>query len=149
MPKECGYCTKCCEGHLEGESYGYKFSKDKPCYFLVLNQGCTIYEDRPSPQCTAFECWWKTDDSIPYNLKPNISDFMSYKTSHEGTEYFLVHDIGDKYSTKAYEWFKEYAIKNSLNIILIIGRENKIEYYGSEALDDIVKKLYTSPYKDQ
>ena len=80
MTRECGTCTKCCDGWLTGSAKGYNFWPGRKCHF-VCSTGCTIYEDRPKDPCQSFTCSWLDDENIPSWLKPNESNtIMQWRT---------------------------------------------------------------------
>jgi Fe-S-cluster containining protein len=89
--RECGTCTKCCEGWLMADiepeiipknrtagsigdiheqhiGGGIGISPGRPCRFLNMDKdvndglGCTIYEHRPYEPCQRFKCAWLLDD---------------------------------------------------------------------------------------
>ena len=104
--RECGTCTKCCEGWLladiepeipENRSAGSigDFSEahigggctiqpGRPCKFLNMDKdynegkGCLIPEYRPQEPCRRFICGWLGDDKyvIPEWMKPSLSDVI-------------------------------------------------------------------------
>ena len=61
MLRQCGTCTKCCEGHLVGTINGKEMYPGKPCYLLQIGKGCSDYENRPEEPCKAFNCQWITN----------------------------------------------------------------------------------------
>lgn len=131
MKRTCGSCRKCCDGTLSGEVFGHKFYPGKPCHFVSITEGCIIYEKRPEDPCKNFECWWKLDDSIPLEFQPNLIKFMGYKRMFNNFEYFFIHDVDDGYSVESLEWYKDYALKQNVNLVWKIDREGIQGIQGS------------------
>ncbi|HZE61286.1 MAG TPA: hypothetical protein VE085_12085 [Burkholderiales bacterium] len=53
--RQCGTCTACCDGWVEGTIYGHEMKPGVPCHFR--GEGCcTIYERRPEEPCRRFVC---------------------------------------------------------------------------------------------
>jgi hypothetical protein len=77
--KECGTCTKCCEGWVAATINGYNMHPGKPCYFLEINKGCTIYADRPENPCKEFFCVWIRKEELGEELKPENNGIISSK----------------------------------------------------------------------
>lgn len=142
MARECDGCTKCCDGSLSGNAHGHDFYPGKPCYFVILNKGCTIYEDRPKSPCKAFECLWKLNPEIPDYLKPNLSGVIAYAVNEAGEDHLLVHDVGDNYSLDHVEWYKEFAKKNNINISWRMQRIKMHGWQGTKKFINTLKNFY-------
>ena len=138
--KKCNSCTKCCDGSLRGEAYGHDFYPGKPCFFLILNSGCTIYEKRPNPQCTEFFCLWITEEKIPEFLKPNKSDCLASIVNYGGVIQIHVIKTGKNFDIKYLEWYKEFARMNKKDLSWNIDGE--IGWQGSDKLEKAVKKYF-------
>jgi hypothetical protein len=119
MSKECGTCTKCCEGWLKANIKGHEMYLGKPCYFVEIGKGCKIYKYRPEDPCKQFSCGWKIVEDMPEEFKPENSgvimhwrnDFNGYwtlsKAPNNPTPYFL-------------SWFITYALSKKQNILWYI-----------------------------
>ena len=88
MKRECGTCTKCCEGWLTGEALGHNFYPGKPCHFLAVNKGCTVYAKRPKDPCSSYKCAWLANEDIALipgesklTVKLPTTRFNDYKKS--------------------------------------------------------------------
>lgn len=122
--RSCDGCTKCCDGTLGGESHGHTFFPGKPCFFVILNKGCTIYEDRPKPQCTNYECEWLTNTDYPEELKPSLTDMViSFNGDEEG---YHVSVNGDKFKPEYLEFVKDYAKQNNQKLSWYV--DNKLDH---------------------
>lgn len=112
MTKErnCDGCTKCCEGWIAGQSHGHKFFKGRPCHYASINSGCTIYNDRPSPQCDGFKCEWLTNKDIPEWLKPsNSNTIIVRRTSNDGVYGLEMTEAGEVLDARILSWFLQYC----------------------------------------
>lgn len=71
--RNCQPCTACCEGHLELGDELAPNNANEGCSHCVQN-GCTIYADRPQVPCQTFECLWLTANSpLPDWMRPDES----------------------------------------------------------------------------
>ena len=129
--RECGDCTKCCEGAIPGQAYDYKFGQNVPCFFVESGLGCTIYEDRPVHACQTFKCQWLTDINIPEEYKPNKVDFITLK---KGRSYFLLIPAGDNPSEEYVEFMKNYISENNFNLSYRYNLNDEPMFIGSDRL---------------
>ena len=123
--RKCGSCTKCCEGHLLGEALGHSFYPGKPCHFIAIGQGCTVYSQRPQDPCVAYKCSWLTNLDIPEWLKPNLVNVIIDERIIEGHPYFNLREAGSTVPANVLNWFIQYILKNQLNAVWQVdGGEN-------------------------
>ena len=117
--RECGTCTKCCEGWLIGNIYGYEMGKKQPCHFL--GERCTIYEQRPEEPCRAFFCGWVAVPEIfPLWMKPDEIDLIIVPKNVNGITFMAAIDAGDNPSVKAKNWLIHWALNNKANLFYAI-----------------------------
>lgn len=114
--RECGDCTKCCEGWLNDKIRDVEIYPGKPCPILEIGKGCTDYENRPKNPCQTFECQWKIDPSIPEDLKPSISGSILTEKEIDGSHYVMLHRAPDT-NPEVLTWLFFYALKNQKNIV--------------------------------
>lgn len=139
--RKCGSCTRCCEGHLLGEALGHSFSLGKPCHFVAIGQGCTVYSQRPQNPCVVYKCGWLTNLDIPEWLKPELSNVIIEERKTEGHLYLMLREAGATMSGKALNWFIQYVINNQLNALWQVeGGDNWI---GSPEFVDVISKRQT------
>jgi hypothetical protein len=86
--RECGTCTKCCEGWLSADIRGYSMFPGKPCFFVEQGIGCKDYANRPKDPCIDFSCGWKEVMDMPEHFKPETSGVI-VKWSNEGDTRFI------------------------------------------------------------
>lgn len=103
--RECGDCTKCCEGWLADQVRGKAFYPGINCHYLsTCGKGCTIYEDRPKTPCRDYECQWKKDPEIPEWMKPNAINAIISPKRENGHDYLEVVEAGEKLRSEVLNW---------------------------------------------
>lgn len=135
--RECGTCTKCCEGHLHGSAHGHAFWKGRPCHFLSASKGCTIYTDRPENPCKTYKCMWLADETnkIPEWLKPNEVNAILTLRQVNGIEYIHLAEAGETMRSDVLSWAIQHTLNNGLNLSYEVdGGFNKI------GQDDFIKE---------
>jgi len=122
--RSCRGCTKCCEGWLEADIRGHKMSVGIPCFYLSkASLGCSEYALRPVEPCVKYRCAWLDDQSLPYELRPNVSNLLiskrcDYVLGSEGMnrlEYYEVVKTGEVDLTTM-EALKAWAEKNEAKL---------------------------------
>lgn len=127
--RECGTCTKCCEGYLSGEALGHTFYAGKPCHFIAIGTGCTVYEKRPKDPCVSYKCKWLYDLDIPEWFKPNEINAIVDMRSANGIEYLNLKEAGAVLRSDVLSWIIQYGLNNKLNICWQIN--GGLKYIGS------------------
>jgi hypothetical protein len=126
VKRECGTCTKCCEGWLFGEAYGHSFYKGKPCHFIAIGKGCTIYAERPKDPCLVYSCAWLTNADFPEWLKPSeinaIIDFR--KIYNTDIQYIKIHEAGEVLRSDVLSWLLSYAVSKGYNLYWTVNGAN-------------------------
>lgn len=116
--RTCGDCTKCCEGWLEGEALGHKFFSGRPCHFIAIGKGCTVYAKRPKDPCQTYKCAWLVDENIPEWMKPSeIDAIVDYRNTHNGIPYMSINEAGSILSSQVLTWAIQTALTNNLNLL--------------------------------
>ena len=114
--RECGTCTKCCEGWLVGEALGHTFYQGKPCHFISIGTGCTTYSTRPTHPCVSYKCEWLSNLDIPEWMKPNQVDAILSKRNEDGIPYISLSEAGSVVSSRVLSWLLTYCLANSINV---------------------------------
>jgi len=131
LDRECGTCTKCCEGHLNGTALGKNFFRSKPCHFVSIGQGCTVYEQRPENPCITYKCQWLVNSDIPEYMKPNlINTIIDKRKTKSGIEYLNVVEAGETLKAGVLSNLLLYALGNGLNLLWEV--EGGKNWIGSE-----------------
>ena len=115
--RTCGTCTKCCEGYLSGEAFGHTFYPGKPCHFIAIGKGCSIYDKRPQDPCVSYKCGWLTNTDIPEWMKPSDIDSIIDMRTLNNFEYINLREAGNPMQAKVLSWFFQYILKNGLNAV--------------------------------
>lgn len=114
--RECGECTKCCEGWVIGTVYNYTLSPGQPCQFLGKN--CTIYENRPADPCKNFTCQWIKDEEFPAWLKPSLSNVIILtRIDTYGNLFYVFKEAGSPMRVEILNWIILWAANNNKNIV--------------------------------
>ena len=127
MPKKnCDGCTRCCEGWLSGIAHGEKFYRGKPCHFVEIGKGCTIYENRPIDPCITYKCEWLTNDTIPMWMKLSNSNVIITKKTGK-TEHYQVIEAGVKIDSAVLNWVFLWALNTGNNVLYFVdGGPNRV-----------------------
>ena len=104
--RECGSCTKCCEGWNVFNIQGRSVKPGTPCYFLA--NGCSIYEHRPAYPCKEYNCEWMNQNKIPDEFKPSECGVIINKMMISHIDVFVFTPAPNDPSEKMIEWAKEY-----------------------------------------
>lgn len=118
MKRDCGTCTKCCEGYLQGSAHGKPFYLGNPCHYISIGNGCTIYDKRPKDPCVTFRCQWLENPEIPEWLKPNKINAIITKRTIKDTqiEYWDLCEAGEPMRSSVLTWVIQYALNNGINL---------------------------------
>jgi hypothetical protein len=129
--RECGECTKCCEGSLLLTVRGKSVNKSNPCHFLsTLNKcgGCTIYEERPEV-CKTFKCEWLVNPEIPEWMKPSLVNTIVINQDQADVHYFEVVETDGKIDSVVLNWIFLFALRNKINLKYTVNHE--VNNFGS------------------
>lgn len=114
--RTCGDCTKCCEGWLSGKALGHTFYKGKPCHFIAIGKGCSIYPKRPQDPCQIYKCAWLVDEKIPEWMKPSKINAIFTNKSINNINYLSINEAGDILNSQVLSWCILYALQNNINL---------------------------------
>jgi hypothetical protein len=92
--RECGTCTACCDGWVEGTIYGHEMKPGVPCHFR--GEGCcTIYERRPQEPCRSFVCGWLMPGSpFPEDFRPDRLGVMIVRSRWRERPAYILRSAG-------------------------------------------------------
>jgi hypothetical protein len=132
MDRNCDGCTKCCEGHLTANIYGYEVYPGKPCHF-VSKKGCSIYLSRPYDPCKGFKCVWKQNPVVPNQFKPDIIGIIMTNNYLEDTPYIFLAPAGKDVTVDILDWaitaVNDGSIKN-----IVYQKDNKIKIISQDSV---------------
>lgn len=136
--RECGTCTKCCEGWLATNILGQEIYPGNPCKFVDINVGCKSYKKRPKDPCKDYQCGWILDLEIPDWMKPNeIHSIVNYG-QQEGIHFIRLVEAGDTLHSKALTWFINYGLSKGINLIWEVDGE--MSFIGSSEFIEMVQR---------
>lgn len=138
--RECGTCTKCCEGWLSADIRGHKMFPGKPCFFVEQGVGCKDYENRPKSPCRNFSCGWKEVVEMPEEFKPELSGVIVQLLKKDNTQFISIENSPNEPSIEMLSWMMVHAASKSRNLLWFIN--NKSYWVG----DDDFCKLMESEY---
>ena len=125
LTRACGSCSKCCEGWLTGQAYGFEFHANKPCAFLGVN-GCNIYVNRPYNPCKTFQCEWTINHSLPEWLKPDRSKVIASRRIIGDYSFLMIVPAGAPVSKRVHAWAEAYSKQDVKNHVLIVGDVSRV-----------------------
>lgn len=149
--RNCGTCTKCCEGWLSGEALGHNFDLGKPCHFVSVGNGCSVYAKRPKDPCVTFKCEWLNNYDLPEWFKPDQINAIVKIEHINNIHYWAVIEAGEILQSRVLSWLIQYSIRNQINLAWYI--EGGINWLGSpefhQAMLDfpINKSLHSKPIR--
>jgi|LakMenE18May11ns_1017448.scaffolds.fasta_scaffold9881024_3 Fe-S-cluster containining protein len=106
--RSCGECTKCCDGTLTAEVLGQQIGLGVPCQYLKPR--CTIYPIRPRV-CREYLCEWKTNNQVPQELHPYLSNVIMHKRILEDVLHLKIFDFNLSINQQAFQW-AEQSVKS-------------------------------------
>lgn len=133
--RSCGSCTKCCEGHLLGKVQGKIFFPGKPCHFVAIGQGCSIYSKRPTDPCISYKCSWLTNMDIPEWIKPDQVNVIIDERSINGLPYLNLREAGSPMQSRILSWFFQYILEKGLNAVWEV--ESGLNWVGSPEFNQL------------
>jgi len=105
--RSCNGCTKCCEGWLTANIYGFEMNPTNGACRFLAKIGCGIYPVR-EPLCKNFQCDWKENSSLPENLKPDKCNAIIMTKRLGDYRYYRIVTAGIV-KKHVYEWAEEQA----------------------------------------
>lgn len=135
--RECGTCTKCCEGYLKTTIRGQEVDRGKPCFLLQIGKGCGDYDNRPIDPCLEFNCEWLVNYYFPDFFKPLISGVIVHKQIVEEIPYLRITAAGKMPTDEIIEFFLSYGENHNLNLCWVdsYGEQWKGDIIFEEAMD--------------
>ena len=124
VSRQCGTCTRCCEGWLEANILGQDLRNGKNCQFLK-DSSCSIYADRPHEPCRNYTCAWLDDTIFPDWLKPHLSNVIITKKVPDDVKltHYTVVETGVKMDATVLNWIILWSIRENINLIYCIDGE--------------------------
>jgi hypothetical protein len=109
--RECGTCTACCDGWMEGTIHGHEMKPGVRCHF-VTEGGCSIYDERPESPCRTFTCGWAVKDSpFPDEFKPDRIGVIIAPIRWRDRPAFLLRSAGRDPDQRLLDWMKRFSMQ--------------------------------------
>lgn len=137
--RSCGSCTKCCEGWLFGDSYGFEFKPGVPCKFL-RKSGCSIYPIRPENPCKTFRCHWKDNTAIPDWMRPDQSGIILLPKRIGDFFYLQIVFTDVTPPDRVYEWSEQQA-QAGRNLVAHMDNGYRI-FSGNDRFKELISEKY-------
>ena len=120
----------------------------KPCIFVEIGKGCKDYENRPEEPCKNYNCYWKLEEQVPEQFKPQYSGVIMSWSMIEGITYLDIEKAPNEPTAELLSWAFVHARRFNLN--LRWKEANRIHWIGSPEfcntmLTAIARENPTSP----
>ncbi len=138
--RSCDGCTKCCEGWLTANIKGEDMYPGKPCQFVDIGVGCTIYKDRPKEPCKNFVCMWKAVDEVPLEFKPSECNVILVRHEIEGIPYLNAVEAGELMNPLVLSWFVSYCVARKINAHWTV--DGKAFWMGIDPFNNAMMRQY-------
>lgn len=123
--------------------------KGKPCHFVSIGKGCSIYGKRPQDPCVVFKCGWLADEHIPEWMKPNEINAIIKMDKMNDIPYLAVIEAGEVLQSRVLSWLIQHALSHQLNFLWYInGGANWVgspEFHQAMLDSPIDKSAHSTP----
>lgn len=140
--RECGTCTKCCEGWLPGNVRGHEMFSGKPCFFLTIGigkpSGCSDYENRPEDPCRSYKCLWLLDEDIPDEFKPEKTGVILDLVDIKGFNVLRIVPAPNDPTLDMILWVMQYFHSNN-GLNLVWSYKDSDHLFGSFEFMEMMK----------
>lgn len=123
---------------MTGEAKGVQFFGGKPCHFVSIGKGCSIYKDRPQDPCGIYKCAWLIDERIPEWFKPNYINTIIDRRQINGIPFMNVIEAGESIRSDVLSWLVTNALNNNWNLRWTIN--GGAHWIGSKEFLDAMDK---------
>lgn len=107
--RQCGSCTKCCDGWVEGEIRGHRMQAGQACHFLDGGV-CTIYAQRPESPCRSFVCsWLQPGSALPDDFRPDRIGVIAVSTRWRQAPALILVSAGNDPDEATLDWMRQHA----------------------------------------
>ena len=152
MIRNCGECTKCCEGYLHSEGE-LKLKNGKvfklggsPCPILQIGKGCGDYENRPQNPCRGFQCEWvRQPQAYPEEMRPDRIQAIFSLQEVDGIPYLRITEAGQRLDAEVLSHGIKLALLNKANIYWEI--DGKIHWFGNRDYIQAIDKYKKASLK--
>jgi hypothetical protein len=107
--RQCGTCTACCDGWVEGSIRGHEMKPGVPCHFRGAGC-CTIYAERPQEPCRTFVCGWLAPGSpFPESFRPDRLGVMMVRTRWRNQPAYILRSAGRDPDEPLLTWMRSFS----------------------------------------
>lgn len=145
MGRECGGCTKCCEGYLHAENLiqlkdGRQVELGpNPCPIVQLGVGCGDHANRPQNPCRGFVCEWiRQPDVYPEEMRPDRINAIFSMQEVEGVPYLRITEAGSRLDAEVLSHAIKVTLLNRFNLYWEV--DGKIHWFGNKDFVQIMNK---------
>ena len=109
--RQCGTCTACCDGWVEGTIRGHEMKPGVACHFRGAGC-CTIYAERPQDPCRRFVCGWLAAGSpFPESFRPDRLGVMIVQTKWRNRPAFILKSAGRDPDEALLTWMRGFSVE--------------------------------------
>jgi len=140
VKRECGACTKCCDGWLSAKLYDFEIGNHIGCPLRIIGKGCSVYENPSRPHiCNEFRCGWLRDDGTLFEewMKPDIVNFILVFYKVEELHWYKLVRAGEDINTLMLSYVIQKALRQNINLEYWINNTQFL--IGSEEFKKYVK----------
>lgn len=145
MSRECGGCTKCCEGYLHSEgNLKFEDGREFPlgpnaCPLVKIGVGCGEHENRPQNPCRGFVCEWiRQPDVYPEEMRPDRINAIFSLQEVEGVQYLRITEAGSRLDAEVLSHAIKVTLLNRYNLYWEV--EGKIHWFGNKDFVQIMNR---------
>ena len=107
--RQCGSCTKCCDGWVEGDIRGHRMHAGQACHFLEAG-ACSIYAERPESPCRSFVCaWLQLGSALPDHFRPDRIGVIAVGTRWRQAPALILVSAGNDPDEATLDWMRQHA----------------------------------------
>jgi hypothetical protein len=107
--RQCGTCTACCDGWVQGTIEGHEMKPGTPCHFRG-DGCCTIYERRPQDPCRKFVCGWlQANSPFPDEYRPDRVGVMVIPVKWRGHDAYVLRSAGRDPDEAMLKWMRAFC----------------------------------------
>lgn len=143
--RDCGGCTKCCEGYLHAENtIKLKDGREFPlgptaCPIVKLGVGCGDHENRPQNPCRGFQCeWTRQPDVYPEEMRPDRIGAIFSLQEVGGVQYLRVTEAGKTLDAETLSFAVKLTLLNRYNLYWEVN--GKAHWFGNKDFVNMVNR---------
>jgi hypothetical protein len=119
MTRQCGTCTKCCDGWLSAKILDFEMGNGVACPLRIKDGGCSIHNDPIRPSlCQNWKCGWLEDDGTLFDewMRPNNVNLILIRFVVDNIEWYKLAEAGEPISPLMLSYLIQEAIRKNINL---------------------------------